>query len=133
MVIRWLGAFRKNGSLVESLAWELNQTTVEALAAEKLHKGRSAIHHARIGLLVANRAVLRRYHSDVWSEYKDNGKLVPTRKQGKAYSYHSECFVRPDYKAIVIKGKITEQALQACRDTGMTILRLTRDGRLVAI
>ena len=133
MVIRWLGAFRKNGSLEEALKWELNQTAVSALTAERLPKGRSAIHHARVGLLVKNSAVLRRFRSDVWSAYRENGKLYATRKQGVAYSQHTECWVKPKYLAIVVKGKVSHEALQACIATGLDVLRLTRDGRLVQI
>jgi len=136
VVIRWLGAFRKKADLQASLTWELTQTELSAVAAEKLVKGCSAIYHARIGLLVANRAILRRYSSDVWSTYR-NGKLVPTRKEGKAWSEHTECFVRPIYKAIVVKGKITDQALQACLTISIAykipFLRLTRDGKLVEV
>ena len=132
VVIRWLGAFGKVGTLKESLSWEVSQTDRTALAAEKLRKGKSAITHARVGLLVKNRAILRRYNSDVWSVYNKRGRLKATRGEGQTESTHTECFVRPDYAAIVVKGKITDQALQACRDTGLELLRLTRDGRLIA-
>ncbi len=131
MIIRWLGAFRKRGSLEEALKWELTQAP-SAVAAERLIKGKSAIYHAKIGLLVKNSALLRKYRSDVWSEYNENGKLVRTRREDGAHSCHTECWVQPHYLAIVIKGKVSDQALQACRNTGLPILRLTRDGRLVA-
>lgn len=131
MVIRWLGAFRKKGSITESLSWELSQSSVSALAAERLSKGKSAIRHAKVGLLVKNSAVLRKYRSDVWSEYRGN-KLIKTRKEGCAYSDHTECWVRPDYIAVVVKGRISDTALQACHETGLDVLRLTRDGSLVA-
>lgn len=133
MIIRWLGAFRKKGRLIDSLNWELSQQSVPALAAERLRKGKSAIPHAKVGLLVKNSALLRRYRSDVWSEYRGNGKLIATRKEGEAYSQHAECWVRPEYLAIVIKGKVSDTALQACQNTGLDILRLTRDRRLVAL
>ena len=132
MVIRWLGAFRRKGTLKEALAWELTQAP-SAVAAERLIRGKSAIHHAKIGLLVKNSAILRKYRSDVWSEYRENGKLVATRREGYAHSRHTECWVQPIYLAVVVKGKVSDQALQACRNTGLPILRLTRDGRLVAM
>lgn len=136
MVIRWLGAFRKSGSLADSLTWELTQQSVSALAAEKLVSGKSHIHHASVGLLVKNRAILRRYAADVWSKRRSNGKLVATRREtafdaGK----QAECFVQPDFAAIVISGKISRSAQADCRTAAKThnlnLLRLTRDGRLV--
>lgn len=57
MIVRWLGAFRKQGSLEEAFNWELTQAP-SAVAAERLINGKSAIHHAKIGLLVKNSAVL---------------------------------------------------------------------------
>jgi len=139
MIIRWLGAFRKNGqNLTDSLIWETIQTERPAVAAERLNHKKSYIRHARIGLLVRNSALLRKYKSDVWSEYR--GKtLVRTRKEDKALSNHSECFVRPDYLGVVLKDhkKITNTALQAVKDfcdqTGMPCYLLTRDRRLLQI
>ena len=131
MIVRWLGAFRRKGTLEEALNWELTQAP-SAVAAERLINGKSEIRHARIGLLVKNSAVLRKFRSDIWSEYR-NGKLVATRREGYAHSRHTECWVQPVYIAVVIKGKVSDQALQACRNTGLPLLRLTRDGRLVAL
>ena len=136
MVIRWVGAFRKCNScgLSESLYWELAQTEKKALSAERLAKGKSAI-HAKVGLLVKNNAVIRKFRSDVWSEYRENGVLAKTRKEGEAFSSHTECFVRPDYAGVIIKGKVTEKTEAACRQIserfGIALLKLTRDGRVV--
>lgn len=136
MVIRWMGAFGKKGSLESSLGWELAQASVRALSAEKLVGGRSKIKHARVGLLVKNRAILRKYRGDVWSIRRSNGVLVKTRNQDHVFGGHTECFVRPDYTGIVIKGTISAQALQACvraaEKHNLPLLKLTRDGRLVA-
>ena len=133
MIIRWLGAFGKSNSFSESLEWELSQKEKSAVAAEKLAKGKSFISHARVGLLFKNRAILRRYSSDVYSKYTDKGTLVTTRKEGVATSDHTECFVRPDYCAIVVKGAVSKQVLRACFESKMDVLRLTRDRRLVAL
>jgi len=137
MIIRWLGAFRHKGSLSDSLKWELEQTDTSAVAAEKLVRGRSEIKKARVGLLVKNSAVLRRYYSDVWSKYNDKGKLVKTRREGKAYSRHAECWVSPSYIGIVVKGTISPRVLRECvkasKKYGLDMLRLTRDGRLIAM
>lgn len=137
MVIRWLGAFGKAGSLAESIAWELTQESASALAAEKLVGGKSQIHHASVGLLVKNRAILRRYAADVWSRRRSNGKLVATRRETAfGVGKQAECFVLPDFAAIVISGKISHAALADCRTAAEThninLLRLTREGRLVS-
>lgn len=76
-------------------------------------------------------ALLRQYAHDVYSLYDAKGRLRATRAENKAESAHRECFIRPDYLAIVIKGTVSELALQTCRATGRDMLRLTRDGRLV--
>lgn len=136
MVVRWMGAFGKKGRLESSLGWELTQASVRALSAERLVGGRSKIRHARVGLLVKNRAILRRYRGDVWSIRRSNGVLIKTRDQDNVFGGHTECFVRPDYAGIVIKGTISAQALRACTEAAaehnLPLLKLTRDGRLVA-
>jgi len=72
MYIRWLGAFRKSGNLHESLLWEMEHCHRE-VAAEWLQSGHSLISHARVGLLLSNRAMIRRYRTDVWSEPTESG------------------------------------------------------------
>lgn len=42
VIIRWMGAFNKKFSLQESLEWELTQTSIKALPAEKLVSGKSS-------------------------------------------------------------------------------------------
>jgi hypothetical protein len=139
MIIRWLGAFRKSNSngLLDSLVWETSQNDRTALAAERLVKGKSRIHGSKIGLLVKNRSLLRKFSGDVWSEYDpDTGKLIKTRHEHSAYSSHTECFVRPDYCGIVVKRGARERATETARafaqSHGLPLLRLTRDGRLVS-
>lgn len=139
MIIRWLGAFRKGNSngLLDSLKWEISQADRSAVAAEQLVRGKSQIHHAKIGLLVKNRALLRKFSGDVWSEYDPiTNKLIKTRHEHSAYSDHTECFVRPDYCGIVVKRGARMGAIETARafakSHGLPLLRLTRDGRLVS-
>lgn len=101
MFIRWLGAFGKNGSLSESVAFEMSRST--DVACERLQKGRSLIDHSRVGLLVDPTAVYKRFDGDVWSEYSPSGDLAPTRKAYEAQSHHKEAFAKPVYTGIVIK------------------------------
>lgn len=101
MYIRWMGAFRKNGSLSEAIAYELTRTT--DVACEQLQKGISFVDHARVGLLVDPKAVYKRYSGDVWSEYDVAGNLSATRKGYQTNSRHRESFAKPVYTGLVIK------------------------------
>ena len=135
MVIRWLGAYGKGKSLADSLSWELSQTERKVLSAEKLSKGHSRI-GCLVGLLTTNKAVVRRYNSDVYTVKKGHA-MRATRPEGIS-TYHTEYLIRPCYKAIVVKysryQKISKQALQACLETSKTynlpILYLSKGGKL---
>lgn len=101
MYIRWLGAFRKNGSLSEAIAFETTRAT--DVACERLQNGKSFVNQARVGLLVDPKAVYKRFDGDVWSEYTSDGRLYTTRKGYEASSKHQEAFAKPVYTGIVIK------------------------------
>ena len=136
MIIRWLGAYRRGGeSLAESFQWEFRQTGRKILAAERLQNRRSRMHNgATVGLLVPNRAVVRRFSGDVWSEQR-NGHLRATRSQEGGSHSPWEAWVRPEYIGIIIRKPISGQGAVAIRDiaekTGLPVLRLTRDGQLI--
>ena len=134
MLIRWLGAFRGKGwkySLSEVFEYELSCSKIKA--AEDAVKGKSHIHQARIGLLVNKRAIVRKYQTDVWSEYDVHGNLRPSRGEYKTSSIHKECFVKPDYIGVVIKGRgeIKQEHLDACFALGLPVYRLFRNGTMV--
>lgn len=104
MHIRWLGAFRRPDSVTtlgDSLAWELGAMSPAPVCAETIVKGVSYVYGARVGLLVKNRAIIRRFKGDVWSEV-DGSTIRATRTQSCADSDHREAWVRQDYAAIVI-------------------------------
>ncbi len=101
MYIRWMGAFAKNGSLSESIHFEMARTSV--VACEQLQSGKSFINNARVGLLVDPKAVYKRFSGDIWSEYSVDGQLFATRKYWEAKSQHRESFAKPVYTGIVIK------------------------------
>ncbi|RLE45637.1 hypothetical protein DRJ25_05350 [Candidatus Woesearchaeota archaeon] len=117
MVVRWLGAFRKNREnrgLYSALCFEIESDHRKHVAAERLQRGRSFIKHAKVGLLIKNSAVVKKYAKDVFSEYNKNGTLKRTRHQDDAWSDHSEVFCRPEYLGVVLKStKISQTALQA--------------------
>ncbi|MCW7076391.1 MAG: hypothetical protein OCU18_03755 [Candidatus Syntrophoarchaeum sp.] len=117
MVIRWLGAFntnRKNRGLYSALCFEIEQSRRKHVAAERLRRGRSMIRHAKVGLLVRNSAIVKKFRSDVFSEYNRNGTLRKTRAQDVAWSGHTEVFCRPEYLGVVLKStKISQTALRA--------------------
>lgn len=76
--VRWLGAFRKEGTLLESALWEIQQNHRQ-VAAEPLAMGRSAIKHALIGLRVAHPETTfsRGWLWDAWTVVWD-GPEAPT-------------------------------------------------------
>lgn len=113
MYIRWLGAFRKNGSLSEAVCFELSRTT--DVACEQLQSGKSFVNHARVGLLVDPKAVYKRFTGDVWSEYTVDGSLHATRKAWEASSKHKESFAKPVYTGLVIKNGSLETLQYAAR------------------
>ena len=125
VVVRWLGAFgpqRFQQSLTDAIQFEL-EGHQRQVAAEPI-LGRSAIKHARVGLLVDRRHVLKVHDGDVWSIRKGKS-LVPTQEpQG----YHMEAFCNQVYKALVVKGEITSSARLALeaisKESGLPILSL---------
>lgn len=87
--IRWLGAFDKKSSLMESAQWEVVQTERQ-IAAEPIVNGESLISHAQIGLVVD--AEKSRFHAgwvtDAWTENKEGllkAKYKPSARQGKKF------------------------------------------------
>jgi len=112
MVIRWLGAFGKNASLFESLSFELERT--DEVAAEKLQSGVSFIVHARVGLLVKKKAIVKEFNGDCWS-VRENGRLVKTRNPRHASSEHLEVWAKPQYLGVVVKGRISKSTFKDLR------------------
>lgn len=126
MYVRWLGAFRKNGSLAESLDFEFSRAT--DVACEKIkNRGGSKIRHCRLGLLVDPKAVYRVYQGDVWSEYQADGTLFATRSQWEAHSSHCEAFAKPVFTGLVIKGGSLKDLSAEAR---ATVLAATRQYNL---
>ncbi len=108
MIIRWLGAFGKNGSLQDSIQFELNR---DSEVAAELLKNKSLISHARIGLLVKNSAVVKKFDGDCWSVREDGG-LVKSRNPKTARSQHKEVWAKPNYIGLVVKSRITKSAFK---------------------
>ena len=131
MVIRWLKAYgRRRVSLSEALKYELSLEH-SIMCAEKLVGGKSTI-GSKVGLLVKNTAVVRRYKGDVYSSVNHNGRRVRGRRPKNT---HTEVWVRPEYIGIVCKRNTKKHHLEtvkkAGRKYGLPVFLLTRDGRLV--
>lgn len=113
--VRWLGAFRKEGSLHDSLSWEFAnaKTSGREVAAEPVWNQRPNV-SASIGLLADKRCARRTFVSDVWSETTKSGRcLAPTRVAVHKASSHEEAFLRNvRYTAIIVKGRVTKKALK---------------------
>ena len=136
MIVRWIGAYRNwKNSLSEAIDHELCVPIHRVRCAERLCRGRSNI-RAKVGLLVKNSAIIKRFRGDVWSEPIGNGKLKATRKQ-TFYPWHTECWVKPVYIGIVIKRHVKTQVWQTCVDAcirhNMPLFKLTKNGVLNAV
>lgn len=138
MIIRWLGAFGKNGSVSESIDYEM-KPAVDLRCAEIVKKGARSRINRGIGLLVKNRAVVRSFSSDVYS-VRDGKRLRQTRSEGDAYSAHTEAWVRLEFIGIVVKSKsqlnhpIPQKILlavaQAADKHNLPVFRLRKNGTL---
>ena len=128
MLIRWLGAFAKGGTLAESLHYERNRATTDEVAAEYVRKGVSEIQHAKVGLLVSNKALVKKFNGDCFS-VKEDGKLVKTRNPKNAGSQHIEAWVNPVYLGVVLKGEISKLAFQTIINAGLPVFIL-KGGKL---
>lgn len=108
MIIRWLGCFAgKEYTLSQQLKYELSEAPAhKALCAERLQKEYNfrpqVPERAKIGLLVKNRAVVRRFRSDVYSVRNTSGNLRCTREHSE-YSTHTEVWVLPAYCGIIVR------------------------------
>lgn len=101
-VVRWLGAYGKSTTLEASLTFELNRPATDEVCGEGIKHGLSKIGHARVGLLVARKSVIKCFKGDVWSKHDEAGKLVKTRKPANVKIGHTECWCRPNYTALVV-------------------------------
>lgn len=108
MIVRWLGCFAgKEYTLSQQLRHELSEVSPhKALCAERLQKeyefAPQVPSRAKIGLLVKNRAVVRRFRSDVYSVRNTSGCLKRTREHSE-YSTHTEVWVLPAYCGIIVR------------------------------
>lgn len=144
--VRWLGAFGHGNSLAECAAWETKQTARQ-VAAEPLIRGKSKIHHAKIGLVVAHpeATFARGWLYDAYTVEKINGVLMATRqrnnefksmdrflaalsKQGGRMAHAEASFNAPLYSAVAVKkcaslrGKRRADRLAAMLDLPLVIL-----------
>lgn len=135
--VRWLGAFGSGTSLSDAAGWELSQIERQ-VAAEPLHRGRSLLDHAKIGLAVDHDA--SRFHAgwltDAYTIRQDNGtlrpKYRPRDRQGRKFSdmdrflaawsavknpsRHAEAiFDAPHYRAVVVKSTATERGVRRAK------------------
>ncbi len=123
MIIRWLGCYGKKGSLTDALNYEF-ENAQKAVCAERLLKAKGkksgVPEHSRIGLLVKNSAVVRRFKEDVYSIRNKQGYLRKTRKDCGGFGSHTEVWVLPQYCGIVVRDKwasISRDAQKIVKDT----------------
>lgn len=129
-IVRWIGAFGRGDSLEASLSFEIARSSAHEVCAEDTKNG--SYISAKIGLLVKQTAVIRRFHGDVWSVTDEKtGRLVKTRNP---VSTHSELWVNPIFTAIVVKNGVSDSNLKIARDFadahGLKFLGITKKGRV---
>jgi hypothetical protein len=137
MLVRWLGAFsgsQHTGSasnLSTSLAFELARPATDLVACEAIKRD-SKISHAKIGLLISNKHVIREFKHDCWSVKTSNGGLRATRHD--APSQHAEAWAKAEYSAVVIKAGATaravDEAIDFAKANNLKILFLQQDDYL---
>ena len=135
MIIRWLGAFGKSGDLQNSLDFESTRQLSNEVAAEPISGNQGHITHARIGLLVANSAIIKLFNGDCFSVKTENGQLKKTRNPRESLC-DSEAWVHPVYLGIVIKGGLRtfKPAIKKIiKNSGLKIFKLTTKGELLEI
>lgn len=132
MIIRWLGAFGRNGSLSESLHFEFCRNS--EVAAELLQNGESHISHAKVGLLIKNSALVKAFNGDCYSEYTSEGTLVKNRNPRNAKSTHQEMWTKPIYIGIVVKDNVSPKVYETLKEVStqynVPIFQL-KGGRLI--
>lgn len=145
MIIRWLGAFGMRPDLVDSLYHELSLGKEgEPKCAEHIRNGASNMPKwIRIGLLVRNSAVLRKFRTDVYSRLnKQRTAMRVGRPEGEISPYlsHTEAWVRPDYRAIVLRSggpAISREDLKVialvAERYALPLLKLDRKGKLIPV
>jgi hypothetical protein len=138
MLVRWLGAFRTQGTISEAIDYEMGPS-VALRCAELIKKGAASEIDRGVGLLVRNSALVRKFRSDIYS-VPDGRRLRQTQPEDDSYSSHTEAWVRPDYIGIVIKSRshlhrtIQQKTLlavaQAATRHNLPVFRLRNNGTL---
>jgi len=140
MVVRWLGAFRKNsGSLHESLSFELSRSSSDEVATEPLARNmkrniKISYIDARVGLVVKTSAIIKVFKGDCWSEYNEDGKLKKTKKPNS--KSHWETWAHPIYVGIIVKdfasmtAKHQKTIMWFCDVYHLPVLNFRFDGKI---
>lgn len=132
MIVRWLGAFRRNGSLLEAFHFEFNRNS--EVSAELLQSGESHILHAKVGLLIKNSALVKAFNGDCYSEYTSEGTLVKNRNPKHTGSTHKEVWANPEYSGIIVKESVSPKIYATLKEVSaqynVPIFQL-KGGRLI--
>lgn len=129
-VIRYIGAYGKAKSLIDSLRYEWQRS--DEVAATTSESARDCIEHAGVAIMFKKSSIIKRHKGDVWSKYGEDGKLYATRRAVKT---HREFWVRAGSNyitGVVITKKISKTAFETCRDfcceKGIPLFVFTKKG-----
>lgn len=116
MVVRWLLAYRGRGvySIADCFKFELETNTNE-VAAEQLQNGTSTIPNPTWGLVVSNKAVIKKFNGDCCSEYDQSGALIAGRNPRASKATYKEVWCLPQYVAVAVKSHATKAQKKLAR------------------
>ena len=133
MLIRGLGAYGKGESLEASLRYELTRSAADECCAMLISRKEYGWLPSGVCLLVKNSARIKLFNGDCYS-VSENGKLHLTRSANSSKT-HRECWVHPEYIAIVLTKRISKKALETvqsiAKEFGLKILHLTKEMQLL--
>ena len=133
MLIRGLGAYGKGESLESSLRFELTRSTEGECCAMLISRKTRGWLPSGVCLLVKNSARIKLFNGDCYS-VSENGKLRLTRNANSSKT-HRECWVHPEYIAIVLTKRISKKALETvqniAQEFGLKVLHLTKEMQLL--
>ncbi|MEG3070987.1 MAG: hypothetical protein RQM92_09435 [Candidatus Syntrophopropionicum ammoniitolerans] len=109
LFVRWMGSFRKAGTLHEALKFELSRRISDEVAVEPIGGSGQQV-NAKVGLLVDKNAVIKAFNGDCWSEHDGWVQLYKTRNPRASNSRHREAWACAIYTGIVIASGIYRDA-----------------------
>lgn len=151
IVVRWLGAFGKSSTLMESVEYEMNAPADRQVSAEPLFDSRCRLSsRAEIGLLVdqTKTRLIAVFTKDAWTVMDKSGRLKNKRRNfvhqhdwdslksigrtKRSICGHGECIIQgPSFSGIVVryprKKMVIKMAREIAADVTIPIMNIQGD------